>query len=107
MNYFNLKHFLFLLYGPAHRSAQAGSRPEGCLRRPASEPAQTGAQAGAQPEQAGPMAGPGREPGRACTHAIGQSKAATGVVTTRTAAVSAQHGDVVHGFGVRARTRAS
>ena len=47
-----------------------------------------------------------RDPGHISCQA-GLVKATTGVVTTRTAAVSVQHGDVAHGVGVRARTRAS
>ena len=61
MNLINLQ---ILLFGPAHRWAQAGSRPEGCLRRPASWPAQAGVQAGDQPEGSGLLAGPGRDHGR-------------------------------------------
>ena len=43
--------------GPASTSAQAGSRPGWCLRRPASGPAQTGGKAGGWPEGSGLVAG--------------------------------------------------
>ena len=74
----NLINFQISLFGPAHRSAQAGFRPGWRQRRPASEPAHTGARPGQRqrlpaswPAQAGPpsepaglLAGSGRRPGR-------------------------------------------
>ena len=65
MNYFNLKHFLFLLYGPAHRSAQTGLQAGSVAEKAGLRAGPVRSQAGPKPEGAGLVAGPGRALGRA------------------------------------------
>ena len=88
------------LFGPAHRSAQAGSRPGQCLRRPAHRPVQAGARPGHCPSQPAPRpAQAGSTAGRAS--ARGRSKPRPARRATATTAVS--DGERERGSGRRSK----